>query len=200
MIFAIFAIIVLVFSAIIHEYMHGFIANEEGDATAKDLGRLTLNPLAHLDPWGSFGLPIFLYIISGGAFVFGYAKPVPIDPRRFRDPKWSQFKVALAGPLSNLAVALVFGLILRFLPVISTSFTELLQIIVQINLILFIFNMIPIPPLDGSRVIFPFLPFSWQKIMMKLEPYGIFIALFFVIFFFSIVSVAVDFLFKLIAG
>ena len=196
---AIFAIIVLIFSAIVHEYMHGFIANEEGDGTAKEAGRLTLNPLAHIDPWGSLGLPALLYII-GSPFLIGYAKPVPINPYRFRNPRWGQFKVALAGPLSNLVIAVFFGIFLRFLPASLASFSPALQIIVQMNLLLFVFNMVPIPPLDGSRVLFTFLPPYWQDKMNKIEPYGTVIALAFVFAFFFIISTIVGFLFKLIVG
>ena len=194
----IFTIIVLIFSAIVHEYMHGWMANELGDPTAKNMGRLTLNPLVHLDLWGSVVLPIFLYFSTG--FVFGYAKPVPYNPFNLRDPKYDPVKVALAGPLSNLALAIFFGLFIRFVPIGNEVLIALLGLIVQINLILFVFNIIPLPQLDGSRVIFPFLPRPLQEFYAKAEAFGMIIALAFVIFAFPIVFVFVEFLYKLIVG
>ena len=117
-----FLIIILIFSVVIHEVSHGAIANYLGDPTAKYVGRLTLNPLKHLDPLGSVILPLFLILIaklSGGGIIFGWAKPVPINPSNLRDKKYGEAKVALAGPASNLSVALVFGLALRFIPALS---------------------------------------------------------------------------------
>ena len=194
----IFTIVALIISAIVHEYMHGWMANELGDPTAKNAGRLTLNPLAHLDLWGSIVLPIFLYFSTG--FIFGYAKPVPYNPYNLRDPKYDPVKVALAGPLSNLALAIFFGLFIRFVPIGNEFLISLLGVIVIINLILFIFNMIPLPQLDGSRVIFPFLPKPLQEFYVRAESFGMIIALIFILLAFPFVSVAVNFLFKLMAG
>jgi Zn-dependent protease len=194
----IFTIVALIISAIVHEYMHGWMANELGDPTAKNAGRLTLNPLAHLDLWGSIVLPIFLYFSTG--FIFGYAKPVPYNPYNLRDPKYDPVKVALAGPLSNLALAIFFGLFIRFVPIGNEFLISLLGVIVVINLILFIFNMIPLPQLDGSRVIFPFLPKPLQEFYVRAESFGMIIALIFILLAFPFVSVAVNFLFKLMAG
>jgi Zn-dependent protease len=193
----VFIIVVLIFSAIVHEYMHGWMANELGDPTAKNAGRLTLNPLAHLDPWGSVLLPIFLYYTTG--FIFGYAKPVPINPYNLRG-KYDMVKVALAGPLSNLALAIFFGLFIRFVPLGNDLLLQLLAAIVEVNLILFIFNMIPLPQLDGSRVIFPFLPRPVQEFYLRAEALGTFIALLFVLMAFPLVFAAVSFLFNLIVG
>lgn len=196
MLIGIFIIVVLIFSAIVHEYMHGWMANELGDPTAKNAGRLTLNPLAHLDLFGSVLLPIFLYFTTG--FIFGYAKPVPYNPFNLRDPKYDPVKVALAGPLSNLVLAIFFGLFIRFVPLSNQLLVQLLDVIVEINLILFIFNILPIPQLDGSRVIFPFLPRPIQEFYLRTERYGTIIALLFVLLAFPFIAVIVDFLFKLI--
>ena len=119
----IFLIVVLIFSIVIHEVSHGAMANHLGDPTAKYAGRLTLNPIKHLDPIGSVILPIFLVIMAqmtGGGIIFGWAKPVPVNPYNFRDQKYGSLKVSLAGPGANLAIALFFGLLLRFLPVLSS--------------------------------------------------------------------------------
>jgi Zn-dependent protease len=198
MIIPIFIIIVLIFSAIVHEYMHGWTANELGDPTAKNAGRLTLNPLAHLDLWGSVVLPVFLYYTTG--FIFGYAKPVPYNPFNLRDPKYDPVKVALAGPLSNLALAIFFGLFVRFVPLENQFLAQLLGVIVEINLILFVFNILPIPQLDGSRVIFPFLPRPIQEFYARTEAFGTIIALMFVIVAFPVILIIEQFLFKIIVG
>ncbi|MDD5527887.1 MAG: site-2 protease family protein [Patescibacteria group bacterium] len=198
MILPIFIIVVLIFSAIVHEYMHGWMANELGDPTAKNAGRLTLNPLAHLDLWGSVVLPVVLYFTTG--FIFGYAKPVPINPNYLRHPKYDMVKVALAGPLSNLALAIFFGLFVRFVPISNGLLIQLLSVIVEINLILFIFNILPIPQLDGSRVIFPFLPRPIQEFYLRTETMGTIIALLFVLIAFPVILIAEQFLYKLIVG
>ena len=175
----VFSIIVLVFSAIIHEYMHGWMADRLGDPTAKNAGRLTLNPLPHIDPIGSILLPGIL-ILSGSPFVFGYAKPVPYNPNNLKDRKFGSAKVAFAGPLGNLIAAAVFGLLLRLFVssgIISASSiaVQLMLTIVLINLFLMVFNLIPIPPLDGSKVLSAFLPYKGQIFMANLEQYGMII-------------------------
>jgi Zn-dependent protease len=176
----IFQILVLIFSAIIHEYMHGFVAYQLGDDTAKRAGRLTINPIAHLDWLGSVILPLMM-VLSGLGFVIGWAKPVPYNPYNLRDKKWGEAKVALAGPLSNLAVALVFG-------------------IIYINLLLMIFNLLPIPPLDGSKVVAAFLSPMKKLKYFSLSGYGMIIVVFVVMFFSWVITAPVNFLFKLIAG
>ena len=179
----IFSLIVLLFSIIIHEIAHGSAALALGDATAKDSGRLSLNPLNHLDPVGSILLPLFLFTI--GAPLFGWARPVPINPYNFRDQKYGSLKVSLAGPAANMAVALVFGLILRFfLPLIPYGLILAFSSIVFLNILLAVFNLLPIPPLDGSHILFTFLPQSMRKVKIFLTRYGFFI-LIFLIFFFS---------------
>jgi len=195
----IFQIIVLVFSAIIHEYMHGWMADRLGDPTAKNMGRLTLNPIPHIDLFGSILLP-FVLVATGAGFVFGWAKPVPYNPYNLRDQKYGGAKVAVAGPLGNLITAIFFGLILRFFPIQNVILATLLAIIVQINLVLMIFNLVPIPPLDGSKVIQPFLPYSWQVKFAEMEKYGMFVILLFVMFGFFIIVPIINFLFKLIVG
>ncbi len=195
----IFQIIVLIFSAIIHEYMHGWMADQLGDPTAKHEGRLTLNPIPHIDLFGSILLP-FILVITGSPFVFGWAKPVPFNPYNLQDKKYGIAKVAAAGPLANLITAIFFGMILRFLPIVSSTLVISLAIIVQINLILMIFNLLPIPPLDGSKVIMPFLPYDWQVKLANLERYGFILVLIFIIFAFPIVIPIINFLFRLIVG
>jgi len=196
---SLFQIIVLIFSAIIHEYMHGWMADRLGDNTARLAGRLTLNPLVHLEWFGSVLLP-GLMLLSGMPFVFGWAKPVPYNPYNLRDQKWGSAKVAAAGPLSNFIVALSFGLILRFAPITNDFFALALGIIVYINLLLMVFNLIPIPPLDGSKILLPLLPYHWQEKFYRLEQYGFIIILVFVYFGFSLILPIIGGLFSLITG
>lgn len=196
----IFALIIILFSAIIHEYMHGWMADYLGDPTARDSGRLTLNPVAHIDIWGSILMPALLFIGTGGGLVFGYAKPVPFNPYNLRDQKYGVAKVAVAGPLANLITALFFGLILRFIPGLNIITASFFAAIVQINLVLLIFNLVPIPPLDGSKVLLPFLPYDAQMKFLQLEQFGFALVLLFVFFGFSLVVPIINFLFRLIVG
>ena len=195
----IFEIIVLIFSAIIHEYSHGFLADQLGDSTAKDAGRLTLNPIPHLDLFGSIILPL-LMVISGSGMVFAWAKPVPFNPYNLRDQKFGPAKIAIAGPLSNLFLAIVFGLILRFVPLGNEAFQTFLAIIVYINLILAIFNLVPIPPLDGSKILAAFLPIAWQEKLFALERYGLILVILFLYFGYSLITPIIGGLFYLIVG
>ncbi len=155
-----FRLVVLIFSVMIHEISHGLMALRLGDATARDAGRLSFNPLRHLDLYGSVLLPLFLLAV-GSPILFGWAKPVPFDPRRLRNPRRDSALVGAAGPLSNLAVAAVFGIITRIVAAAgdgtSAFASELLPTIVIINLLLAVFNLIPIQPLDGSRLFFGLL-------------------------------------------
>lgn len=203
--FTIFSLIILLFSVVIHEVAHGAMANYLGDSTAKYSGRLTLNPLKHLDPIGSVILPIFLVLmstISGGGIIFGWAKPVPINPFNFRDQKYGQAKSALAGPAANLAIAFVFGLSLRFFPLFfaSLNLLPLFSYIVYINILLAIFNLLPIPPLDGSHILFTFLPRASENIKYFLSQYGLFFLLFAIFFFSRWLMLIVRFVFTLIVG
>ncbi len=197
----IFLIIVLIFSIVIHEVSHGAMAYHLGDPTAKYAGRLTLNPLKHLDPIGSVILPLLLVIIRS-PILFGYAKPVPINPYNFRDQKYGSLKVSLAGPGANLVIAVFFGLLLRFIPLLS-SFSGLIQMfsyIVYINILLAIFNLLPIPPLDGSHVLFTFLPPSAIKIKIFLQQFGFFILIFIIFFLFPWIAFIINWIFSLICG
>lgn len=196
-----FQLVVLIYSVVIHELSHGLMANSLGDPTAKNLGRLTLNPLKHLDIFGSVLLPLFLFFVRA-PFIFGYAKPVPYNPANLTDHKYGPAKVAFAGPASNLALALLFGLSLRFMPdVFSTSLIpQLFSFIVLLNLVLAIFNLFPIPPLDGHWLLMTFLParFNWLKV--ALYRYNLLLLLIFLVFIFPIVLPFIYTLFKLIVG
>jgi Zn-dependent protease len=195
----IFQIIVLILSAIAHEYMHGWMAYRLGDNTAKNAGRLTLNPLAHLEWFGSFFLPLIM-VLSGMPFVFGWAKPVPYNPFNLRDRKYGDAKVAAAGPLANLVIALFFGLCLRFLPFSNIYFSGLLGIIVYINLILMVFNLVPIPPLDGSKILGTFLPAHLRERYLGSERIGFIFVILFVMLAGGLITPIVNFLFKVIVG
>lgn len=172
----IFFFLIIIPSAIIHEYMHGAVANYFGDPTAKYAGRLTLNPLAHIDPWGTLLMPAMLFLFSGGRFLFAYAKPVPVNPLLLRG-RYSGIIVAAAGPLSNFATAAIIGGLLRVLE--PSTFTTILNLIVYANVLLGVFNLVPIPPLDGSKILFPLLPRSADGLKMAMEQYGFIILLFF---------------------
>lgn len=199
----IFSLVILLFSVIIHELSHGYVAQALGDPTAKYAGRLTLNPVSHLDLFGSILLPILLLVLTAGQGpIFGWAKPVPINPYNFRDQRWGSFKVAIAGPISNFAVALVFGLLMRFseLP-LNSPFMQFLTMIVFINIMLAIFNLIPIPPLDGHWIFFQFIPETFAPVKAFLQQYGMFI-LIFLIFFRGLdwMYAVVEYIFRLITG
>ncbi len=196
--FMIFSLVVILFSAIIHEYMHGWMADRLGDPTAKYAGRLTLNPLAHIDLFGSILLPLTMVLLRT-PFLFGYAKPVPFNPYNLKDQKYGSAKVAVAGPLANFIIALFFGLLIRILPY-SASITPMLGIVVYLNLLLMIFNLLPIPPLDGSKVIAPFLSYYWQLRLAAMESYGMLILLFFIAFGFNLILPVINLFFWLITG
>ncbi|MEK7133434.1 MAG: site-2 protease family protein [Patescibacteria group bacterium] len=196
-----FAIAVLIMSVVIHEVSHGFSANALGDPTARLQGRLTLNPFKHLDPMGSIVVPAITYLIGG--FIFGWAKPVPYNPYNLKNQKWGPGAVAAAGPLANILIAVIFGLMIRFGAAndfIPNAFLEIITLIVFINIVLAVFNLVPIPPLDGSKVLFSFLPYRWRHIQIFLEQYGFFILLIFIFFFWSIILPVVFGLFRLITG
>jgi len=173
-------IVILVASAILHEIMHGVVADRLGDPTARIMGRLTLNPIPHLDPIMSILLPTLL-VLSGSPIIFGAAKPVPVNPIHFRDPKKDMALTALSGPLTNIALALVASQILRFLPLNPLIYTVLSSIVIY-NLMLAIINLIPIPPLDGSKVLAAILPNEIARSYLAIEQFGIFILFFFLLF------------------
>ncbi|MBI2507206.1 MAG: site-2 protease family protein [Candidatus Niyogibacteria bacterium] len=195
----IFSVLILIMSVVVHEVSHGYVAYSLGDPTAKHEGRLTLNPLKHLDPFGSVLLPVITYLLGG--FIFGWAKPVPYNPYNLKNQRWGSALVAAAGPGSNIAVALVFGLILRFAfwPA-SPAFTQALSLIVFINLLLAFFNLIPIPPLDGSKIFFTLIRRRWPEIEYFFEKWGLILLLFFIFFFFRLIFPLVLWAFHFITG
>ena len=187
-------------SVVIHEVSHGYVAYLMGDATAKNAGRLTLNPLVHLDLMGSLVVPLIMSLAPGN-FIFGWAKPVPYNPYNLRNQKHGDAIVAVAGPASNLLVALIFGLLIRFNFLVgATDFIMAIQMIVIINLILAIFNLLPIPPLDGSKILFSFLPYRYIKFKQNLERYSLFLLLFVIFFLWKSLFPLIFFLFSLITG
>jgi len=193
----IFFVVVIIFSAVIHEYMHGWVADRLGDPTARYAGRLTLNPIKHIDMFGSIILPIVMVLLPG-SFLFAYAKPVPYNPFNLRDQKWGPVWVAIAGPLSNFFLALVFGLLIRFLPL--TPVSAFFGVIVLANIALGIFNLVPIPPLDGSKVLYAVLPDTAYKVKQFLQRYGIVVLLIFIFYFASILTPLIDTLFQWFTG
>jgi Zn-dependent protease len=159
----IFSIIVLIFSVVIHEVAHGYTALRFGDSTAKNMGRLTLNPIKHIDIFGSIIIPLLLIVLSSG-IILGWAKPVPYNPYNFKNRKLGEFWVAFAGPLSNILIGSIFIILIKLAPILGLSpiFVTLLFTIVVINFVLAFFNLIPIPPLDGSKILATLLPFHIQ--------------------------------------
>lgn len=157
-------IVALVISVVIHEMAHAYAANWLGDPTARLEGRLSPNPLVHLDPFMSVILPALL-VLSGSPILFGAAKPVPYNPYNFTNQRWGEAIVAAAGPASNIALAIIFAGLIRmseYVDIFSITFLQLAFSIVTLNIFLAIFNMVPIPPLDGSKILPKFLPFEWQ--------------------------------------
>lgn len=195
MINTIFVLIILFFSIVIHEIAHGSIALSLGDPTAKEADRLTLNPLKHIDPLGTIFLPLFLLILTlGKGPIFGWAKPVPINPYNFRNPKWGNLKVAIAGPGTNFLLAITFGLLIKFFT-LPPLLSELFSIIVIYNFAWGIFNLIPIPPFDGSWILFSFLPPD-SNLKIFLQRYSLFILIFFIFFGLQFVFLGAQFLYS----
>jgi Zn-dependent protease len=193
----IFSLIIFAFSVIIHEVSHGYMAYLQGDNTAKNAGRLTLNPISHIDPFGSVILPVMLALV-GSPMVVGWAKPVPFNPYNLRNQRWGEALVAFAGPLSNISIAVVFGTLIR--TGVASSLLQPFAYIVLINLVLATFNLIPIPPLDGSKILFSFLPYSMRDLVNFLERYGTFILIFFVFFLWSYLFPIISFEFSILTG
>jgi Zn-dependent protease len=176
---AIYALPVL-FAITVHEAAHGYAARHFGDNTAHMLGRITLNPLKHIDPLGTIAMPLMLYFATSGAFLFGYAKPVPVNFGRLRHPKKDMVWVALAGPGANLAQAVLWTLALYLMIALGVDerfFTEMCKAGVLVNLVMFAFNLFPLPPLDGGRILVGLLPhrLAWQ--VSRIEPWGFFIVM-----------------------
>lgn len=220
----IFYLLILLHSVIIHEVAHGIVALWLGDTTAKYADRLNLNPLKHIDPVGSILAPLFMLLTSGFRFAFGWAKPVPYNPYNLKDQKWGPVLVALAGPGSNILIAVVFAIIARMIDIpvalkldiianfnewsnisaviagsAGSIFFELCVIIIFWNVLLAFFNLIPIPPLDGSKLFFAILPIKIET-MAIMEQFGFIFLLFFIIFFSGPLGIFLNFMLKLFLG
>lgn len=180
----IFQFLVFIFSVMVHEVSHGLMALKLGDDTAKDLGRLNLNPAKHLDFFGSFVLP-FILVITNSPVIFGWAKPVPYNPNNLKNPKIGAALIGAAGPLSNIFIAVIFGILLRLAgPAVELNpnlapLILFFNVIIFINLLLAVFNLVPIPPLDGSKLLFALLPSQSYRLQRLLEQYGLVILLLF---------------------
>ena len=178
--FAAVAALPLLFAITVHEVAHGYVARRLGDRTAEMLGRLTLNPIKHVDPVGTILVPAFL--MMAGGFIFGWAKPVPVDARNMKNPKRDMALVAVAGPLANLGMALIWALVAKLglalaaaSPWASVPLVLMGKIGILLNLILLVLNLLPLPPLDGGRVLVGLLPGRLGARVAQIEPYGLFI-------------------------
>jgi Zn-dependent protease len=180
---AIYALPVL-FAITVHEAAHGYAARHFGDNTAFMMGRITLNPLKHIDPFGTILMPLMLYFATSGAFLFGYAKPVPVNFGKLRNPKRHMVWVALAGPASNFAQALLWGLALVLMAGMGLQeafFIKMAQAGILVNLVMWAFNLFPLPPLDGGRILVGLLPYKQAELVSRIEPWGFFVVMFLVI-------------------
>lgn len=199
----VFKFIIIIFSIVIHEVAHGYAARHSGDKTAELSGRLTLNPIPHMDLLGTVILPIFIAITTGGGF-FGWAKPVPINPDNFENEKKGMLLVSFAGVLANFALAIIFAIIFRGLSaygLLNTGMYFIISMIIMTNLSLGIFNLIPVPPLDGSKILIALLPERQARLVSNFLHKGQIIFIFVVIFAFgSIIGPVINFLFKLLIG
>ncbi len=185
----------LIFAVTLHEAAHAWVADKKGDPTARQLGRITMNPIAHIDPFGTVIIPLMLFATTG--FIFGYAKPVPVNAFNLRRPKEDMAWVAVAGPGMNLILAVISGILYRLIsdpvflgggslfsgmsPTLSfflLPLREMLRFSVIINVVLMIFNLIPIPPLDGGRVLVGLLPNNQSRMVSRIEPYGMLVLVF----------------------
>ncbi|MBM4294670.1 MAG: site-2 protease family protein [Deltaproteobacteria bacterium] len=188
--------VVLLFSVIIHEMAHGYVALLNGDPTAKMLGRITLNPAPHIDPIGTVLLPLIL-LLSGSKILFGWAKPVPVNPLNYRSHRWGEITVSASGPLSNLALAAVFAVMLR-LDLGNPGLTFFAFYGCSINVFLALFNLIPIPPLDGSHILATLLPPDLARLYAYLEPVGFVLIL--ILFYTGVMSRILMPFYRLILG
>ncbi len=201
----IFGIAVLIMSVVAHEVSHGYAAEFLGDPTARLQGRLTLNPINHLDPVGSILVPLLTYgiptLLGASGFIFGWAKPVPYNPYNLRKGRLGEAIVAGAGVFTNALIAIFFALGLRFFGAdLPQAFVELAALLIFTNLVLAIFNLIPVPPLDGSKILFSALPYSAQGVQAFLERYGLFILILFIFYGWKFISPLVASIFTLLTG
>lgn len=202
----IFQLAVLIFSVMIHEVSHGYVADYLGDPTARLAGRLNLNPLNHLDVFGSIILPLTFYVLSGGTFIFGWAKPVPYNPYNLKNPLKGGALIAAAGPASNFILALVFGLAIRAMSFLNFTALAPLYVlfgaIVFVNILLGVFNLVPIAPLDGSKVLYALLPNSQsgREFINFMERYGLIMVLAFVFFGFQLIIPIINFIYFVFTG
>ena len=170
----------VIFAITIHEAAHGYVARYLGDNTAWSLGRVTLNPLKHIDPIGTIAVPLMLYFATSGAFLFGYAKPVPVHFGQLRNPKRDMVWVALAGPATNFLQALAWGVALYLLQgngVTEPFFLKMCQAGILVNVVMCVFNLFPLPPLDGGRIVVGLLPYKQAVWLSRVEPWGFFVVM-----------------------
>ncbi|AOI79051.1 MULTISPECIES: site-2 protease family protein [Burkholderia] len=170
----------VIFAITLHEAAHGYAARLLGDNTAYAMGRVSFNPMRHIDPLGTIAIPLAMYFLTGGAFLFGYAKPVPVSFGNLRNPRWGSLWVALAGPACNFVQALVWGLLTLVLPAVGIDepfFTRMAFAGVSANLVLGVLNLFPLPPLDGGRILAALLPTRQSIALSRIEPYGFIIVL-----------------------
>ncbi len=204
---SIFYIVILIMSVVVHEVAHGVAAYKLGDQTAKAAGRLTLNPLKHLELFGSVLLPLFLILVKA-PFLFGWARPVPYNPRNLRNQRWGTLIVASAGIIANFILAGFFALVLKIasaagLPIDQanpSSFVVIIDAIIFINILLGVFNLMPIPPLDGSKILFSLLPPSARNFENFLERYALPLLIVFLIFLWKFIAPLIFLIFSWLTG
>ena len=170
----------VLFAITLHEAAHGYVARHYGDNTAEQMGRITLNPISHIDPLGTIAMPLLLYFATSGAFLFGYAKPVPVNFGQLRNPKRDMIWVALAGPGANLIQAIAWTVLLYVLVAMGVEepfFLQMCRAGLLVNLVMFAFNLFPLPPLDGGRILVGLLPWKQAELVSRVEPWGFFIVM-----------------------
>lgn len=195
-----FSLVALLFSVVIHEVAHGYAALFQGDPTAKYEGRLTLNPIKHMDPIGSVLVPIVTSLAGVG---FGWAKPVPFNPFNLRNKRWGEAFVAFAGPASNLVIAAIFGIVIRVglaTGTINEAVMSISAVICLVNIALAVFNLIPFPPLDGSKILFAIIPQRFQRVREQMEQYALVLMVVLVFVLWRVISPVIYSLFALVSG
>ena len=202
MVNSIFYVIILIMSVVVHEVAHGIVALWYGDQTAKMAGRLTMNPIKHLDLFGSVLLPLIL-VISQAPFLIDWAKPVPYNERNLSNKKWGTIAVASAGIIANILLAITFSIVIRVSVAFGFASESLMFIasaIVFMNIVLAIFNLMPVPPLDGSKILFALLPYKYKNIEVFLDKYALIVLLLFIFFVWRLISPVIFLLFSLLTG